>query len=426
MNERGEQSFAEVVAKYPDVPRLVIRKIDAGIRGVTFTQRALESAREGNSVFQDQVTGGASRFGPWKLGGGVFRDGTAFLGSDFTLVEPGRPDLLRGGLVPYSVDVVDGILMLLDGDEPVEEVFLHTIPDYYGKKTTRGTPMHRILRSDPDCLKLSPHDYCQAWVERQPCMYCFSTGRMAEGQRPKSEADLEDIYEAVSEALKEPGRWTEIHLVAGSDPGGATPYENEANSYIPVLQTLKRCKGGQGLPVRLIASAMPEEQLVRLREAGATMVGPNLEVWDEKLFRWICPTKEKYFGRQYWIDSLIAGVRVFGRGNVRTQWVAGAEMAQPHGFKTMDEAVASTLDGAEFLAQRGVISTLNILRIRQGSIFYAQRQSQPSLEYCVKLSVGIARIRRKYRLGVAMSDYRSGTTHPDADLSRLDLPDVAA
>ncbi|MBI4297394.1 MAG: radical SAM protein [Chloroflexi bacterium] len=425
MSQRGSMSFKEVAAKYPDVPRLVIRKIDAGLRGVAMTDRAMERARESNSVFEDEGEPGGER-APWKLGGGTFRDGSSFLGSDFTLIGPGRPALLRGGLVPYSLDIIGEKLMLVDGEEPVEEVYLDTIPDYYGKKTSRGTPMHHIVHSDSDCLKLNPHSYCQAWSEGQPCKFCFATGRRRGSQGPKTDADLEDIYETVSEALKEPGRWTEMHLVAGSDPAGATPYENEANSYIAVLKTLKRCFGGKGLPVRLVSSAFPEKTLVRLREAGAAIVGPNLEVWDEKLFEWICPFKAKYFGRQYWIDSLVAAVKVFGRGNVRTQWVGGAEMAQPYGFKTMDEAVASTLEGTEFLARHGVSARLNILRVRQDSAFYGQKQAQPSLEYCVKLSVGIRDIRRKYGLGVALSDYRSETTRPDVDLSRLDLPDVVA
>ncbi len=435
MNETGA-SFAEVAAKYPDVPGLVLRKIDVGLRGVTLTDRAVEKARESNALFADKVDAGGKTITSWRLADGTLRDGSALLGLEACLGDFQWPPVLRGGLAPYALDVIDGGLMLVDGEEPVEPVFLSTIPDYYGTKTSRGTPMHHVVTADPpDGLNISPHNYCHFWKEKQPCKFCTlgvvrkgESSRVyharGENQGRKTAADLEDIGEAVSEALKEPGRWTCIRLVAGSDPTGDTPYENEVDQYIAVLKTLGRCLGEKRPLVRLVASAFPEGQLVRLAEAGAVAYTPSLEVWDEKLFEWVCPSKARHFGRQYWIESALAAVKVFGRGNVSIQWVAGAEMAQPYGFKTMDEAIASTLEGTEFFARHGVAASLSPLRVVEGSIFYSQQQAQPSLEYCAKLAAGIRDIRRKYGLGVDHADYRRCCKNIDTELSRLDLPDV--
>ncbi len=437
MNEKGDLGFAEVAAKYPEVPGLVIRKIDVGLRGVTVSDRALQWARESNALFEEAVEVGGKKTTFWRLAEGAFRDGSSLFAFGDPLLRFWEPTTLRGGLVPYALDVIDGELALVDGEGPVEPVYLSTIPEYYGKTTSRGTPMHQILLAGPsDSLNLSPHNYCRFWDERQPCKYCtlgarhegmssgvFHSHRDANGGR-KTEAELEDMCEAVSEALKESGRWTCIGLIAGSDPTGNTPYENEVDQYIPLLNTLVKCIGGRGPSLRVVASAFPEDQLVRLAEAGATSYTPSLEVWDERLFSWMCPGKAKHFGRQYWIDSAIAAVKVFGRGNVSIQWVGGAEMAQPYGFKTIDEAVASTLAGTEFFARHGVNASVSILRVKQGSIFYRQEQAQPSLEYCVKLSAGIRDIRRKYGVGVDAFDYRRCGINPDAELSRLDYPDV--
>ncbi len=430
------QSFKEVAAKYPDVPSFVIRKIDVGLRGVTPTDRAVERARQSGALFEEQVEGGGKRI---KMGGGTFRDGSALFGLEASLIGPGFgwSRMLRGELVPYVLDVLDDELMLVDGDGPAEQVYLATIPDYYGKRTSRGTPMHHLVTADPpDCLNISPHNYCRFWREKQPCKYC-TLGAQPKGEHSsvyhshndinqghKTQDDLEDIYEAVSEALKEPGRWTCIRLIAGSDPAGTTPFENEVDQYIAVLKTLRRCFDGKGPSVRLVASALPESQLVRLKETGATAYMAPLEVWDEKLFQWVCPSKAKYFGRQYWIDSAIAAIKVFGRGNVSTQWVGGAEMTRPYGFQTVDEAVASTLEGTEFFAQHGVTASFGVLRVLEGSIFYGQKQAQPSLEYSVRLAAGMRDIRRKHGLGVDHNDFRRCGKNPDTEMSRLDYPDI--
>ena len=47
----SELSFKKVVEKYPDFPRVIIRKIDTALRGVKLTDKALEKARQENALF---------------------------------------------------------------------------------------------------------------------------------------------------------------------------------------------------------------------------------------------------------------------------------------------------------------------------------------------------------------------------------------
>jgi hypothetical protein len=148
-------------------------------------------------------------------------------------------------------------------------------------------------------------------------------------------------------------------------------------------------------------------------------------VWDEKLFEWLCPGKAKYFGRQYWIDSALASVEVFGRGNVSNQVVGGAELAQPHGFKTIDEGLRSNFECAEFFAKHGVPTCCSILQVGQGSVFFREKQQPASLEYYVRLVRGLRDITHKYRLGVDFNDYRRCPAHPDTNFSRLDYNDIS-
>jgi hypothetical protein len=48
---------------------------------------------------------------------------------------------------------------------------------------------------------------------------------------------------------------------------------------------------------------------------------------------------------------MVDAVDVFGETNVRPNFVSGVEMAKPHGFATVQEAVQSTSDGFDFMME---------------------------------------------------------------------------
>ncbi|HEY6008484.1 MAG TPA: radical SAM protein, partial [Geobacteraceae bacterium] len=119
-----ELTLDEVVAKYPEVPRLIALKIDAQRRGVHYTDRALSTVDETVQMRSPYIFG--SRDGeikplPESL---ILRDGTTIL-TDPTPLEQD----------PYLVDLVDGRLALVDDGEPVEFVELWPKPLYYDKLT---------------------------------------------------------------------------------------------------------------------------------------------------------------------------------------------------------------------------------------------------------------------------------------------------
>ncbi|MBI4690398.1 MAG: radical SAM protein [Nitrospirae bacterium] len=411
-----ELSLEEVAKKYPDFPRIIIRKIDTALRGVTFTERALERAKEEDALYDASGDLGKKTSRP-VLGGALFRDGTVVLGLEDLYLQFPEKFIRRGS--PYTLDVVDGRVWLLDGDKPVEEVFFVPVPAYFGKKTRRGTPMLKMATPRfPCCLFIRIYNYCHFWEEKDPCRYCSFVKQDEGVYTPES---LADLRETVDEALKEEGRWTVLFLSGGSDPRGNSAYENTANEYVKALKTLQKSFGTEKVYARIVANAFPRDQLLRLKEAGAVTYEPHIEVWDEKLFEWICPGKAKYFGRQYWIDSALSAVEIFGRGNVCTQFVGGVELAEPNGFKTMDEGLKSTLEGVEFFARHGVASSFFILWVVGGSIFYAQKQNPAPLEYHVRLAMGIRDIQRRYKLSMDFNNYRCSSGRPDVDLARLDF-----
>jgi hypothetical protein len=146
--------------------------------------------------------------------------------------------------------------------------------------------------------------------------------------------------------------------------------------------------------------ALTVEDCKKLFYAGVDIHEANMEVWDPQLFKWICPGKEKYVGRDEWVKRLIESVEVFGVGNVCPVFVQGAEMAQPYGFKEVDAAVESTLNGWDYLMSYGVTPRFDIWALEAGSSFWETQKEfyPPPFEYFLKTTRGAYDLQRKYYL----------------------------
>lgn len=230
--------------------------------------------------------------------------------------------------------------------------------------------------------------------------------------------NCQDIYETVREAVREPGRFSEIYLSGGSDFGGDPPFETEVERYIQVLQAIGRNFSGR-FPSQLMAPAYPKKQLKRIYDqTGVTSYCPNIEVWDENIFRHLCPGKEKWIGHKEWVRRTLDAVEIFGRGQVCTQVIGGVELAKPYGFSSLEEALESNFQACDFFARHGV-SYLSV-------IWHPHKASRlgfqpvPPLEYYIRLAKGLHEIRRSYGLVSTNDDYKRCGNHPDSDLERLD------
>lgn len=415
MSRNKDLGVEELTINYPDVPKFIILKLDVQRRGLQLTEKALDALQSpqycfgrSNIIYGRDDNSRKSSPGPL-----ILRDGTSvlvFAGVHFD--------------DPYIVDYIDGKFFIFDDGRQIDEVDFTPRPDYYGKKTSRGVPMESIASARPQRLDISPYRYCHFWDTGDQCKYCaFFTDleeqrQLADEKFPKV-VDSEDIYETVREALKEPGRISQINLTAGADYSGEPAYENEVNRYIKVLQAIGRNFKSRRFPSQLIAPAYTKKQIKRIYdETGLSSYCPDIEVWDEKLFKWICPGKEKWLGRNYWIKSALDAVEIFGKGNVYTNFVAGVELAKPYGFKTIDEALKSNFDACEFFAKHGVIYLSLVWRPWKSSKFAGQKQVP--LEYYVRLVKGLHDIRKANGLTSDNDDYKHCGNHGDSDLERID------
>ncbi len=408
-NSAKIHEWEELCRKYPAVSPFVLLKLSMVWHGVKLTDRALSRLQEPDYRF-----GTAEPFG------------ISFAGRTSGLIMPG-PILLRDAsfvYINYGADYADpytadfdpetGLFLLYEGTALIDSIDFVPRPAFFGKYTSSGRLMDTIADVRAQKLILTAYQRCLFWKGGDQCHYCaFFTGGKSD-----PELDPEDAYETVREALKEPGRFSEVYLSGGSDYTGDPAFSNEIDRYIRVLSAIGRCFKGR-FPSQLMAPAYRKEDVRRIFDStGVTSYCPNIEVMDRELFRKLCPGKEKWVGYDEWEKRTFDAVDIFGRGNVYTQVVAGAELAKPHGFGSIDEALRSNLEGCENYAKHGVICLSTIWRPHRAARLGLQ--PMPPLEYYVRIAQGFHDIRKAYGLVCVDDDYKRCGNHPDSDLERSD------
>jgi hypothetical protein len=406
-------SRREILEKYPEIPKFIVLKIDMQLRSIVYTDRALATVDP--KKHQTQVN--SWTIDRTKFGDVVFP--VSLLLRDGSIVMAGPHPKANN---PYVVDYRDGRTVLLDEGEEIEEVEFWPSHDFFDKYTSSGKPMWEVVGfCRPQRLDVNPNYYCHFWDHGQGCRFCnigSTYKNITKQTHRETRLSLQDLDEVIREALKQPGRYTNICLTGGSIPGLKNAFEEEVRMYIDVLQTIGSHFSTRRFPSQLISSAFNEEQLGRIYEnTGLLSFTADTEVLNEEKFNWICPGKATSVGYREWRRRLIAAVDIFGRGCVNTGFVTGVELAAPKGFATEEDGLAATLDGAEELASQGVFAVAVTWQPCEGSVFHNQKPA--SLEYHIRLAKELDAIRRKYGLYPDMDDYRRCGNHADTDLGRI-------
>lgn len=394
---------------YPDFSPFVLLKLSMVWHGAVLSERALMQLQSPVYSF-----------------GKVEPFGISFTGRRSEYAMPG-PILLRDSTFvyinygeayadPYVVDYEpeQQLFLLKEGSCVIDSVDFVPRPAFFGKTTSNGVPMEAIADVRAQKLILTAYQGCNFWRGGHQCSFCaFFTGGKSLG-----EVSIDDIRETVRAALEEPGRFSELYLSGGTDFSGEPAFDNEVNRYIRVWQAI-----GEDFidrfPSQLMAPAYTKDQLRRIyNETKITSYCPNIEIADKSLFQKLCPGKNKWIGYDSWVQRTLDAVEIFGSGNVYTQVVAGAELAKPHGFTDVSQALESNFEACDFFARNGVVFLSTIWRPHKASRLGFQ--PMPPLEYYVKLAKGLHDIRRSYGLYSADDDYKTCGNHPDSDLERLD------
>ncbi|MBI5682907.1 MAG: radical SAM protein [Deltaproteobacteria bacterium] len=239
---------------------------------------------------------------------------------------------------PYELIRHDGKFFVKLGTESVK-VKIIPKPEFYKLKTTTGIPLSKIGVVHGGYVAITPDTRCEFFNMNIECRYCagnFNTGK-------GNVYTVEEVLETVEAAYKE-GKDEVVYLSIG--------FSEAADGGIEFLKPyIKAIKKHFNTLVAVEALPPKENHCIDETYAvGADSVLYNMEIFDEKLFKEICPGRDKLIGRERYINALKYAAKVFPNGTVATHLIVGLEPSE------------STMKGIDFFTGIGVVPILPIYR----------------------------------------------------------------
>lgn len=395
--------------EYRDVHRSIILKTEALRTGIKFSNRAKAAAKSLDTVFKGHHLFSFDVDSPVIWEESIPTD--FFLKRDNTLIQT-----RINSNSPYQIDFsAEEKFTFCEGDYELEEIYFRPAPEYYSKKTEDGTPMRAIVQSTGhDMLFITINKYCGMWSTNDQCLFCdFVT--QTKTQKKMEETVVHKSSKQISQTLKEAFKdWGMRHLmITGGSILDTYQGKIEIEYYCEHLRSINDALGGFWYPANFQINARSKEDMKKIHETGVGGIQPNLEVWDKKLFKILCPGKDKFIGYDEWIKRMIDAVDIFGVGRVSPNFVTGVEMAKPWGFEDVNTAVKSTLEGFDFLMGHGVLPRSDMWVVEPNSGL--KEQEPPPLKYYMELGKGYLELRNKHKMptpfGHCRGCYRIDTTY---------------
>ena len=348
----------ELIARYPEVPPEAVLKEDLLRTGMAFDDDALTDNLDGavkpKSYFifsfdQKPLTelgAAATQRPPEEI---ALTDGPWELHRTIVSVRV-NPES------PYRVD--RQLRLSLEGRH-LADVTLPPMPEYYRHALSNGKT---VMETAPTIewgylIYLTVLRLCQYFGAHEECGFCDinhnwrqhkKAGRPYTGVKP-----VEDVLEALELIDRHDDGVTHAYTLTGGSVTSTVDGLAEADFYGRYAQEIEQRFPGRWIG-KVVAQALPKADAQRFKDYGISIYHPNYEVWDKRLFSLISPGKERYVGREEWHRRILDAAEVFGPANVIPNFVAGVELARPFGFETIDEAIASTVEGLDFFMSHGV------------------------------------------------------------------------
>ncbi|MBI2344218.1 MAG: radical SAM protein [Deltaproteobacteria bacterium] len=377
-----------LVKHYPDLPREAILKTDLLRLGVAFTPAALcrcASAKP-KSYFifsfdrksQKELSPEERHCAPEEI---------ALIGGPWdcqrTIVSVRlNPDS------PYRIDAVDEHPLTLQCDgTPLCTIELPTFPAYYARPLANGKPVTDIAPTLEwgYLIYLTTFRLCQYWGREEECQYCDINEnyrqQRAEGRSYTGVKTPEDVCEALAIINElDVERQSRTYTVTGGSITTQLQGLSEGAFYARYAEAIESRFPGRWIG-KAVVQALSRDEARRLRTAGYQIYHPNFEVWDPVLFDRICPGKARHVGREEWIRRIMDAAEFFRPTHVIPNFVAGVEMAKPHGFTTIDQALQSTGAGLDWFMARGILPRFTVWCVEPNTTLARTNPEPPPLAY---------------------------------------------
>jgi len=154
--------------------------------------------------------------------------------------------------------------------------------------------------------------------------------------------------------------------------------ETEILQYVDAI----RDQIGNQVPILLEMSPLSAGIEERIHRHGVKARLSNLEVWDPTLFARLRAVKDQRMDWEERVRRILDQVYVYGWNAVFPKLNIGIEMSQPSGFKTVEEALASTSEGIRFFMMHGAVP--NLIHWR-ADVKLAPAGQQPATEFFLEV-----------------------------------------
>ncbi len=417
-------TLSTLAERYSDIPREAILKSDLLRLGVSFSPEALKACAQAKpkSYFifsfdrteQKDLSPEERRVVPEEIAliGGPYDFKRTIVSVRINPGSPYRITHKEEGLI-LSLRISPPIPPLglgvgrEGGDiEKICDILLPSFPEYYGTPLSNGKPVSDIAPTIEwgYLIYLTIFRLCQYFGAEEECQFCDINHnyrqQKAEGRPYTGIKSISEILEALSIIHeKDREKSSRTYTVTGGSITTKLQGMNEAEFYAQYARAIEEKFPGRWLG-KAVVQGLPESEIQLLKDSGYKIYHPNYEVWDKRIFAALCPGKERYVGRNEWIRRILAGAKIFGPERVIPNFVAGIEMSKPHGFGTIDEAMASTAEGLDFFMSQGICPRFTVWCVEPNTELSRTNAEPPPLEYYVRLLQVYREIFRKYKLPV--------------------------
>jgi len=224
----------------------------------------------------------------------------------------------------------------------ISQIQLPPRPIFYDHNTSRDTPMKQIGQLlGLDCMGIIINSYCARGKNNKHCKFCninSTTGEVIDKIR-----NLEEIVETVTLA-NEKKEFSLVNLTGGTF---SSP-EEEFKTYLEAGKKIREIMGKEYLP-GVSSINPPTEELLKkyekqLKEANFDLVTYNLEVWDNKTLKKVCPGKYDLGGREHYIKMAKKTSDILGKGHSGIIFTVGPW-----------ESTSSIKEGVKRIASEGIL-----------------------------------------------------------------------
>jgi len=288
---------------------------------------------------------------------------------------------LRRDNSKYDLQLEGDRLFVFSGDTVMGEVGLPDEPAYFGKNLSDGRRVDDFIAVAGETTPgffLYPE--CYYFTQGNPCRFCsLSHARKTAGKEMAHDFPPELVEESIRLVQNTP--WKEIPMISLTT--GTFPNNDEGARYTSAIVRSIYDTLSPKLPIHVLTMPPDTFEMIHLyRDAGATSIAFNIELFDYSLFQKICPGKEKLYGYHRMLSALEYAVKVFGEYNVFCGFVWGLEPND------------SVISGYRWCLDRGISISSNVFHADQGSTL--SNHPHPDEDSVLELCQAQDRLYREY------------------------------